>query len=96
LRAKIFEAAQDTATDVQIQLALTLGELGADAQNKELLLKLSQSEVLLAKEAAKFAITGREPVKTKRRRFRPMTKSGSKPAKPFTKLLAWLAISHTD
>jgi glucose/arabinose dehydrogenase/mono/diheme cytochrome c family protein len=63
LRAKVLDLAKDSAADVQIQLALTLGEIAPDPQSKELLVKLSQSELVLAKEAAKFGVASREPVK---------------------------------
>jgi mono/diheme cytochrome c family protein len=63
LRAKVLDLAKDSDADVQIQLALTLGEIAPDPQSKELLANLSQSEFALAKEAAKFGVASREPVK---------------------------------
>jgi mono/diheme cytochrome c family protein/glucose/arabinose dehydrogenase len=63
LRAKVLDMAKDNAADVQIQLALTLGEIAPDPQSKELLAKLSQSELDLAKEGAKFSAASREPAK---------------------------------
>jgi glucose/arabinose dehydrogenase/mono/diheme cytochrome c family protein len=63
LRRKVFALAKDTAPDVQLQLALSLGELPADAENKTALSALSRSSVPLARDAAKYVIAGREPVK---------------------------------
>ena len=65
LRARALDLAKDPAADVQIQLALSLGEIAPDPQAKELLVKLSQSEMVLAKEAAKFGMASREPSKPK-------------------------------
>ena len=63
LRAKVLSLAQDSAAEVQIQLALTLGEIAPDATSKAALVALTQSPFTLAKDAAAFSITAREPVK---------------------------------
>jgi glucose/arabinose dehydrogenase/mono/diheme cytochrome c family protein len=61
LRKKVLEMAADPAADVQIQVALSLGEIFADPQSKSALANLSKSQFALAKDAANFSITAREP-----------------------------------
>ncbi len=63
LRKKVFALARDAAPDVQIQLALTLGEMPADAENKAAVAALAGSPITLARDAAKYVLAGREPVK---------------------------------
>jgi glucose/arabinose dehydrogenase/mono/diheme cytochrome c family protein len=64
LRAKVLSLRNDKAADVQVQLALTLGELADESETKAALLTLSQSPVKLASDAAKFSIAAHQPVKT--------------------------------
>jgi mono/diheme cytochrome c family protein len=62
LRAKVLSLAQDTNADVQIQLALTLGQIAPDENVKQLLTALSQrSSVALAREGALLSIASHEP-----------------------------------
>jgi mono/diheme cytochrome c family protein/glucose/arabinose dehydrogenase len=61
LRKKVLSLAQDSAADVEIQMALTLGEISADDASKTALKSLTQSPFALAKDAANFSITAREP-----------------------------------
>ncbi len=63
LRSDVMGLAWDTAADVQIQLALSLGEMPPDAANKSALALLAKSPVSLAKDAAAFSMAAREPVK---------------------------------
>ncbi|HEY0551894.1 MAG TPA: cytochrome c, partial [Verrucomicrobiae bacterium] len=61
LRKKLLALATDSAADVQIQLALTLGEISPDAPSKATLKTLAQSKFPLAKDAANFSMAAREP-----------------------------------
>ena len=61
LRKKLLALAGDNTADVQIQLALTLGEIAPDEASKNALKALAQSEFALAKGAANFSIASREP-----------------------------------
>ncbi len=63
LRTKVLALSKDSAADVQTQLALTLGELPSDAANKAALAALVQSRFAPARDAARFGIAAREPVK---------------------------------
>jgi glucose/arabinose dehydrogenase/mono/diheme cytochrome c family protein len=63
LRAKVLAMQKDKAADVQIQLALTLGEMPEDAENKAALAALGQSSVTLANAAAKSSLAARQPLK---------------------------------
>jgi mono/diheme cytochrome c family protein len=56
LRKKVLSLAQDSAADVQVQLALTLGEIGSDEASKARLNSLTQSNIKLAKDAAEFSL----------------------------------------
>jgi len=62
-RKKVLARTKDHAAEVQIQLALSLGEMAPDAASKAALSSLAQNKVALVKEAANFSITAREPVK---------------------------------
>ena len=59
LRQKIIALAQDHAADVQIQVALTLGEIPADDAARAALQALGQSPFSLARDCAKFSINAR-------------------------------------
>ncbi len=61
LRKKLLMLAADRTADVQIQLALTLGEIAPDDASRTALKSLAQSEFALAKGAANFSIASREP-----------------------------------
>jgi mono/diheme cytochrome c family protein/glucose/arabinose dehydrogenase len=61
LRKKLFALAADSAADVQIQLALTLGEIAPDDASKTTLKSLAQGKFALAKDAANFSMAAREP-----------------------------------
>jgi mono/diheme cytochrome c family protein/glucose/arabinose dehydrogenase len=61
LRAKILSLAQDGAADVQIQVALTLGEIPADETSNAALNSLAESKFSLAEDAASFSMAAREP-----------------------------------
>jgi mono/diheme cytochrome c family protein len=61
LRQKVVSLAQDHAADVQIQVALTLGEIPVDDSSKAALQALTQSTFALAKAAANFRVTARSP-----------------------------------
>ena len=61
LRKQLFALTNDGAADVQIQLALTLGEMAMDAVNEVALKSLAQSKFALASNAANFSIAAREP-----------------------------------
>jgi mono/diheme cytochrome c family protein/glucose/arabinose dehydrogenase len=61
LRKKLLALAADSAADVQIQLALTLGEISPDAASQATLKTLAQSKFPLAKDAANFSQAPREP-----------------------------------
>ncbi len=64
LRTKVLALGQDKNTDVQIQLALTLGEIAPDAKSKEVLSALAgQATAAMVKDAAAFSIASREPLK---------------------------------
>jgi mono/diheme cytochrome c family protein/glucose/arabinose dehydrogenase len=63
LRTRVIALAKDNAAEVQTQVALTVGETAPDAQSKEVLAALSQSQYALTKEAAKFSIAAWEPPK---------------------------------
>ena len=60
LRQKVLSLTQDTA-DVQVQLALTLGEVAPDEASQAALASLAQSKFVLAKDAAVFSINARSP-----------------------------------
>jgi mono/diheme cytochrome c family protein/glucose/arabinose dehydrogenase len=61
LRKKVLSLAQDSTADVQIQVALTLGEIATDAASDAALKSLAQSKFALAKDAANFSVAAREP-----------------------------------
>ena len=61
LRKKMVSLAADSAADVQVQVALTLGEVSADDASNAALKTLAQSKFVLASNAADFTITAREP-----------------------------------
>jgi mono/diheme cytochrome c family protein/glucose/arabinose dehydrogenase len=62
LRAKLVSLAADPSADVQIQVALSLGEIIPDDKAKQALKALAQSSPFaLAKDAAAFSIAAREP-----------------------------------
>lgn len=61
LRARLLASASDPAADVQIQVALSLGEIAPDDASKAVLKTLAQSPFALAKDAANFSIAAREP-----------------------------------
>jgi mono/diheme cytochrome c family protein len=60
LRKKLLMLVADKTADVQIQLALTLGEVAPDDASKTALKSLAQSEFALAKAAANFSTASRE------------------------------------
>ena len=60
LRKKVLALGGDTAADVQIQLALTLGEVAPDDAAKAVLGTLAQSKSTLVRDAAKFSLEPRE------------------------------------
>jgi mono/diheme cytochrome c family protein/glucose/arabinose dehydrogenase len=60
LRKKLLALRTDKSADVQIQLALTLGEIQDNAENKAVLATLSQSPFALARDAAKFSLAPRQ------------------------------------
>ncbi len=61
LRTKVLSLTEDQAADVQIQLALTLGEIAPDGSAKTALTALAQSKVTLASNAANFSVTAQDP-----------------------------------
>ncbi len=61
LRKKLLALAADSTADVQIQLALTLGEISSDAASQSALKSLAQSKFPLAKDEANFSQASREP-----------------------------------
>ena len=61
VRQKILSLAADSAADVQIQVALTLGEISTDEVSQAALKALAQSKFTLTSNAANFSITAREP-----------------------------------
>ena len=61
LRGKVLALAADSAADVQIQVALTLGEISTDDASEAALKSLAQSKFTLAKESAAFTIAARAP-----------------------------------
>lgn len=61
LRKKVLSLAADNTADVQIQLALTLGEIAVDDTSKTALKTLAQSKFPLAKSEANYTIAAREP-----------------------------------
>src|SRR5262249_43000701 len=65
LRARVLGLASEASADVQVQVALSLGEIIPDEKAKQALKALAQSSPFgLAKDAAAFSIAAREPVKT--------------------------------
>jgi mono/diheme cytochrome c family protein len=65
LRANVLRLATDASADVQIQVALSLGEIIPDEKAKQTVKALAQgSPFALAKDAAAFSIAAREPLKT--------------------------------
>jgi mono/diheme cytochrome c family protein len=61
LRQAVLALANDQTADVQIQLALTLGEIPPDDAARAALKSLAGSKFSLAKDAANFSIAAREP-----------------------------------
>jgi len=61
LRKKVMSLADDRAAEVQVQLALTLGEIGADDATKAALAALAKSPYPLARDAAKFSLAALQP-----------------------------------
>ena len=65
LRARLLGLASDPSADVQIQVALSLGEIIPDEKAKQAAKALAQSSPFtLAREAAAFSLAAREPVRT--------------------------------
>lgn len=61
VRQKVLALAKDTAADVQIQVALSLGAATADDSSKAALVALAQSPFALVKGAAQFAAAANAP-----------------------------------
>lgn len=60
LRQRLLALAADSTADVQLQLALTLGEISPDAASQAALKTLGQSKFALVKEMANFSMSARE------------------------------------
>jgi mono/diheme cytochrome c family protein len=66
LRQKVLAMTRDSAAHVQVQLALTLGEIAQDAKTKELLAATAkESPIALVRDAATFSVVRHEPAKPK-------------------------------
>jgi mono/diheme cytochrome c family protein/glucose/arabinose dehydrogenase len=63
MRATLLGLARDPSADVRIQLALSLGELGADPAIAATLAALAQSPAPLARETAAYVIARQQPPK---------------------------------
>ena len=61
LRSQVLGMVRDTAPDVQVQFALTLGEIAPDEQSRGVLQLLQQSAVPLARQEAAFSLARLAP-----------------------------------